>query len=145
MGRTRSPSICDQLDLQAFPLRSVAILTCDLGTALFISIGTGLARGGPGSLFIAYTLYSCVLGLVNNCIAEMNTLMPISGGFIRLAGLWVDEAFGFVAGWNFFLYEALLIPFELTALNLVMSFWNPVVTEPGPTAGVCAAVIICYG
>lgn len=33
-----------------------------IGTALFVSIGGGLYRGGPGSLFIAYTLYSCMLG-----------------------------------------------------------------------------------
>ena len=32
-----------------------------IGTALFVSIGGALAKGGPGSLFIAYTLYSCVL------------------------------------------------------------------------------------
>lgn len=115
-----------------------------IGTALFISIGGGLAKGGPGSLFIAYTLYSCVLGLVNNSIAEMNTHMPVSGGFIRLAGYWVDDALGFLAGWNFFFYEAFLIPFEITALSMVMSFWNPSVTEPGPTAGICAAVIVCY-
>ncbi|KAE8141914.1 amino acid permease/ SLC12A domain-containing protein [Aspergillus pseudotamarii] len=115
-----------------------------IGTALFISIGGGLAKGGPGSLFIAYTLYSCILGLVNNSIAEMNTYMPVSGGFIRLAGYWVDDALGFLAGWNFFFYEAFLIPFEITALSMVMSFWNPTVTEPGPTAGICAAVIICY-
>ncbi|PLB48438.1 amino acid transporter [Aspergillus steynii IBT 23096] len=115
-----------------------------IGTALFISIGGGLAKGGPASLFIAYTLYSGVLALVNNSIAEMNTYMPVSGGFIRLAGNWVDDALGFMAGWNFFFYEALLIPFEITALSLVMSFWNSDVANPGPTAGVCAAVIVCY-
>ncbi|KAF7590699.1 hypothetical protein BBP40_002535 [Aspergillus hancockii] len=115
-----------------------------IGTALFISIGGGLAKGGPASLLIAYTAYSCVLALVNNSIAEMNTYMPVSGGFIRLAGYWVDDALGFLAGWNFFIYEALLIPFEITALSLVMSFWNSEVTNPGPTAGVCAAVIACY-
>ena len=48
------------------------------------------------------------------------------------------------AGWNFFLYEALLIPFEITALNLVISFWSDAVTNPGPTAGICIAVIVCY-
>lgn len=74
----------------------------------------------------------------------MTTYMPVSGGFIRLAGHWVDDALGFMAGWNFFFYEALLIPFEITALSMVMSFWNSEVTRPGPTAGVCAAVIICY-
>ncbi|KAF4125420.1 hypothetical protein GMORB2_4260 [Geosmithia morbida] len=115
-----------------------------IGTALFISIGTSLAHGGAGSLLIAYALYPCILALVNNSIAEMTTYMPVSGGFIRLAGHWVDDALGFMAGWNFFFYEALLIPFEITALNLVISFWSDKVTEPGPTAGICAAVIICY-
>lgn len=115
-----------------------------IGTALFISIGGGLAKGGPGSLFIAYTVYSCVLAFVNNSIAEMNTYMPVPGGFIRLAGYWVDDALGFLAGWNFFFYEAFLIPFEITALSMVLSFWNDQVTNPGPTAGICAAVIVCY-
>jgi amino acid transporter len=27
----------------------------------------------------------------------------------------------------------------------VLSFWSDVVTEPGPVAGICAGVIICYG
>lgn len=95
-----------------------------IGTALFVSIGGGLERGGPGSLFLAYTIYACFLGLVNNCVAEMTILMPVSGGFIRLAGKWVDEALGFMAGWNFFLYEALLIPFEITALTTVLGYWS---------------------
>lgn len=112
-----------------------------IGTALFVSINSGLYHGGPGSLLIAYFVYSCMLGLVNNCVAEMSTYMPVSGGFIRLAGTiprlwnnpnqkliipeghWVDEAFGFMAGWNFFFYEALLIPFEITALNTVLKYW----------------------
>lgn len=111
-----------------------------IGTALFISIGGGLAKGGPGSLFIAYTLYSCLLGLVNNCMAEMGTAFPVSGGFVRMAGKWVDDAFGFMAGWNFFFYEALLIPFEITALNVVLSFWR----DDIPTAAVCAACIVLY-
>jgi amino acid transporter len=40
-----------------------------------------------------------------------------------VSGHWVDEAFGFMAGWNFFFYEALLIPFEITALNTVLGYW----------------------
>ncbi|PHH79392.1 hypothetical protein CDD80_4951 [Ophiocordyceps camponoti-rufipedis] len=115
-----------------------------IGTALFVSIGNGLAIGGPASLLMAYTLYPLLLACVNNSIAEMTVLMPVSGGFIRLAGHWVDDAFGFMAGWNFFFYEALLIPFEITALNLVLSFWEPKMKDPGPTAGICCAVIICY-
>lgn len=74
-----------------------------IGTALFVSIGNGLYRGGPGSLLIAYTIESCFLAMVNNCVAEMNTAFPVSGGFIRLAGKWVDDALGFMVGWNFLL------------------------------------------
>lgn len=111
-----------------------------IGTALFVSIGSGLAKAGPASLFLAYLLYSCLLGFINNCTAEINTLYPVSGGFVRLAGKYVDDAFGFMAGWNFFLYEALLIPFEITALNLVLSFWR----DDIPTAAVCAACIVLY-
>ena len=111
-----------------------------IGTALFVSIGNGLAAGGPGSLFLAYALYACVVACVNNCVAEMIIYQPISGGFIRLAGHWVDEALGFMVGWNFFIYEALLIPFEITALNLVLSFWSDNI----PVAAICAACIVLY-
>ena len=81
-----------------------------------------------------------MLGLVNNGTAEMTTLMPVSGGFIRLAGAWVDDAFGFMAGWNFFLYEALLIPFEITALCTVLGFWSDNI----PAAAVIAVAIVLY-
>ncbi|KAH6898077.1 amino acid permease/ SLC12A domain-containing protein [Thelonectria olida] len=111
-----------------------------IGTASFVSIGTGLYKGGPGSLLIAYTLYSCMLGLVNNCMAEMSVFMPVTGAFIRMAGHWVDEAFGFMAGWNFFIYEAVLIPFEISALNLVLTYWR----DDIPVAAVVAACVVLY-
>ncbi|KAF2093969.1 hypothetical protein NA57DRAFT_47448 [Rhizodiscina lignyota] len=111
-----------------------------IGTALFVSINSALFHGGPGSLFLAYTIYSIMLGLVNNCVAEMSTYMPVSGGFIRLSGKWVDDAWGFMAGWNFFFYEALLIPFEITALNLVLSYWR----DDIPAGAVCGVAIFLY-
>lgn len=72
-----------------------------IGTALFVSIGSGLHHGGPGSLFIAFSVQCIFLAMVNNCLAEMTTAFPVSGGFIRLAGKWVDDALGFMVGWNF--------------------------------------------
>lgn len=72
-----------------------------IGTALFVSIGTGLYHGGAGSLFLAYSIQSIFLAMINNCLAEMSTAYPVSGGFIRLAGKWVDDALGFMVGWNF--------------------------------------------
>lgn len=106
-----------------------------------MSINGGLYLGGPGSLFLAYTIYSIMLAFVNNCMAEMTVYQPVSGGFIRLAGKWVDEAFGFMAGWNFYFYEALLIPFEITALCTVLGYWR----DDIPAAAVIAVCIFLYG
>ena len=86
--------------------RQIQMITIggSIGTALFVSIGSGLVQGGPGSLFIAFTIYCFFLATVNNCMAEMSVFMPVSGGFVRMGSKWVDEAFGFMLGWNFFLY-----------------------------------------
>ncbi|KAI1458943.1 amino acid permease/ SLC12A domain-containing protein [Annulohypoxylon moriforme] len=111
-----------------------------IGTAVFVSISTGLVAGGPGSLFIAYSFYSMMMGLVNNSMAEMAVFQPVTGGFIRMAGKWVDPSLGFMAGWNFFLYEAILIPFEISALTLVLSYWR----DDIPVAAVIAVCILLY-
>ncbi|KAF2137211.1 uncharacterized protein K452DRAFT_353603 [Aplosporella prunicola CBS 121167] len=112
-----------------------------IGTALFVSIGYGLIEGGPGSLFLAFVIYSCMMATVNSCVAEMAVFMPVSGSYVRMGSKWVDEALGFTAGWNFFLYEAILIPFEISALNLVLGYWSKDI----PLAAVCAACIFLYG
>ncbi|KIN04752.1 hypothetical protein OIDMADRAFT_157038 [Oidiodendron maius Zn] len=112
-----------------------------IGTALFVSIGSGLVQGGPGSLFIAFTLYCFFLATVNNCMAEMAIFMPVSGSFVRMGSKWVDEAFGFMLGWNFFLYESFLIPWEISALNIVLTFWSNDI----PLGAICAACSVLYG
>ncbi|KAF2180357.1 hypothetical protein K469DRAFT_794601 [Zopfia rhizophila CBS 207.26] len=58
----------------------------------------------------------------NNCMSEMATYMPVSGGFVRMAGRWVGDEFGIMASRNFFSYKSLLIHFEITATNLALSF-----------------------
>lgn len=73
-------------------------------------------------------------------MAEMVTYLPISSPFIRFAGRYVDEAFGFAAGWNFFVFEAALVPFEVVACNLILHFWTDVI----PTAAVIVVIIILY-
>ncbi|KAI3318134.1 histidine permease [Xylariaceae sp. AK1471] len=111
-----------------------------IGTGLFVSIGGGLAKGGPANLLLGYSVHALMVCLINNSLAEMVCYMPVSGSFIRMAGRWVDDSLGFLAGWNFFLYEAILIPFEITALNLVLTFW----TDKIPAAAICVAVIVLY-
>ena len=54
-------------------------------------------------------------------MAEMVTYAPISSPFIRFAGRYVDEAFGVAAGYNFFIFEDMLVPFEIVACNVIVS------------------------
>ncbi|KAK8054458.1 hypothetical protein PG994_009525 [Apiospora phragmitis] len=111
-----------------------------IGTALYVQIGRGLLQGGPASLFLAFTFWCSVILAVTLCMAEMVTYLPISSPFIRFAGRWVDEAFGFAAGWNFFVFEAALVPFEITACNVIIHFWS----EAVPTAAIITIVIMLY-
>lgn len=111
-----------------------------IGTALYVNIGKSLIAGGPASLFLAFTLWCTVILAVTISTAEMVTYLPISSPFIRFAGRWVDESIGFATGWNFFIFEAILVPFEVTACNLIIHFWSDAL----PVGAVIAIVMVLY-
>ncbi|GME25397.1 hypothetical protein GTA08_BOTSDO01299 [Neofusicoccum parvum] len=71
----------------------------------------------------------------------MTTFMPVSAAFTQHADVWVDKAWGFMIGWNFFLFQALLIPFEITAFDSILTFWRNDI----PSAAVISACIVLYG
>ncbi|KAJ5608386.1 Amino acid/polyamine transporter I [Penicillium hordei] len=107
-----------------------------IGTALYVQIGSGLRTSGPASLFIGFSLCINVRGL-----AEMVTYLPISSPFIRFAGRYVDEALGVAAGYNFFIFEAALVPFEIVAVSLIIKYWTDVI----PVAAMNVVIIVLYG
>lgn len=73
-------------------------------------------------------------------MSEMVTYNPISSPFIRFAGRYVDEAFGVATGYNFFIFEAMLVPFEIVACNLIIKYWTTAV----PDAAMLAIVLVLY-
>ncbi|KAF8635513.1 hypothetical protein AX17_003903 [Amanita inopinata Kibby_2008] len=111
-----------------------------IGTALFVQIGASLTKGGPGSLFLAFTIWCTFILAVNNCLSEMVTWMPISAPFVRFADHFVDPALGFCTGVNFFVFEAALVPFEVVAFNVVLNYW----TDKIPLAAVIVFVLVAY-
>lgn len=70
----------------------------------------------------------------------MVTYLPVSSPFIRFAGRYVDEAFGVATGWNFFLFQAILVPFEMVAVSIVLSYW----TDKIPVAATVSVIIVIY-
>ncbi|KAK0619933.1 amino acid permease/ SLC12A domain-containing protein [Immersiella caudata] len=112
-----------------------------IGTALYVQIGRGLMNGGPASLFMAFTIWCTFILAVTLCMAEMVTYLPISSPFIRFAGRYVDDAMGFAAGWNFFVFEAAMVPFEITACNVIIHYWTDII----PTAAMIVIIMGLYG
>lgn len=64
------------------------------GTGLIISSGTGLMRGGPGSLLIAYVIMGLTVFSVMTALAEMATFATSDRGFPGYATRFADPALG---------------------------------------------------
>lgn len=109
---------------------------------MFVAIGSALTAGGPASLLIAFMIWSSVIWGVNNAMSEVVTWLPLNSAFIRFAGRFVDEAFGVAAGWNFFICEAALVAFEVTACTVIVRFWD--VDGSVPKAAWIAIIILLY-
>ncbi|BCS00754.1 putative general amino acid permease (Agp2) [Aspergillus luchuensis] len=112
-----------------------------VGTVLYVQIGKALIEGGPASLFLAFIIWSAVILCITVCLAEMVTYLPISSPFIRFATRYVDEAFGVAAGYNFFIFQAAMVPFEVTACNLIITYWSDAV----PVAAIIVIVLVLFG
>jgi len=111
-----------------------------IGTALFVQIGSGLIKGGPASLFVAFTIWCTFIIAINNCLSEMVTWMPITSPFTRFAEHFVDPAMGFCAGVNFFVFQCVMMPFEITAFNIILHFW----TDKIPLPAVIVFMLVSY-
>ncbi|BCR84919.1 putative general amino acid permease (Agp2) [Aspergillus chevalieri] len=111
-----------------------------IGTVLYVQIGQTLLEGGPASLFLAFTIWCSVILCLTVSIAEMVTFLPLSSPTIRLAGRFVDEAFGVAAGYNFFVSQVAQIPFEIVACNLIITYWSDAV----PVGAIVAIVLVLY-
>ncbi|KAK8017419.1 hypothetical protein PG993_013745 [Apiospora rasikravindrae] len=111
-----------------------------IGTSLYVQMGSALPKGGPAGLFIGFIIWGGIMWAVNECFAEMVSYMPIPSPFIRFAGEWVDGALGFAMAWNFFLNMAFLVPFEIVAMNIMITFW----TDKVPAEAIIAAMIVLY-
>ncbi|KAK8002043.1 hypothetical protein PG991_014265 [Apiospora marii] len=110
-----------------------------IGTSLFVQMGSALPKGGPAGLFIAFAIWGRVWS-VNECFAEMVSYLPIPSPFVRFGGEWVDGALGFAMAWNFFFCVAFLVPFEIVAMNIMITFW----TDKVPVEAVIVAMIVLY-
>lgn len=94
-----------------------------IGTGLFIGSGGALAVGGPAALLLDWIIIGFMVLMTCQAIGEMAILYPLSGGFYALAVRMLDPAWGFAMGWNYVLQWAVVLPLEITAAGITVSYW----------------------
>jgi len=96
-----------------------------IGTGLFLASGASVSTAGPGGAVLSYLIIGIMVYFVMTSLGEMATLMPVSGSFETYATRFVDPAFGFALGWNYWFSWVMTVPCELAAADIVMKYWFP--------------------
>ncbi|KAF8973746.1 amino acid permease [Flammula alnicola] len=113
-----------------------------IGTGLFLGTANALRSGGPVGLLLGYTMIGSICYCVMISVGEMISLLPIPGGHIKLAERFVDPAFSFAMGWNYWYNWIILLPAELSAASILIGFWNKEI-NPAAWVTICMVVVIC--
>ncbi|CDK28349.1 unnamed protein product [Kuraishia capsulata CBS 1993] len=109
-------------DLQSRHITMIAIGGA-LGTGLLIGTTSALASGGPGSVFVAYSIVGLVVYCVMCALGEMATYIPLPEGFAGYASRYVDPALGFAVGYCYLFKYLIITPNQLVAASLVLQYW----------------------
>ncbi|CAI7603047.1 unnamed protein product [Penicillium pancosmium] len=115
--------------------RKVMMMTfgAGIGTGLWVGTGQALLYAGPAGTALTYTLTAIIVYAQYSSIGEMTTYKPVHGGFIRQCIEYVDPAWGFAIGVNFWFAWVMIIPAEITAAVSVLKYWPE--TDVIPLAG----------
>lgn len=96
-----------------------------IGTGLFVGSGTALAQGGPVGVWLSYIIMGTGVYAVMVALGELCTLFPVPGAITHMATRFVDPAMGFALGYNYWYSWAITTPVELSAIAIVISYWDP--------------------
>ncbi|PPQ89594.1 hypothetical protein CVT25_012339 [Psilocybe cyanescens] len=112
-----------------------------IGTGLFLGTAGSLANGGPVGLLLGYTTMGSICFCVMLSLGEMVAYLPIPGGHIKLAERFVDPAFSFTMGWNYWYNWVIVLPAELSAASVLLGFWRPDI-NPAVWVAMCIVVVV---
>lgn len=74
---------------------------------------------------VAYGIIGIAVYFVMTALGEMATYRPVPGAFETYSTDYIDPAFGFAMGWNYWYCSAMTVATELVASAIVMKFWFP--------------------
>lgn len=96
-----------------------------IGTGLFLASGSAFSSAGPGGALTAYIVMGILVYFLMTSLGEMATLLPVSGSFQTYAKRFVDPAFSFALGWNYWFSWAITVAAEMVAGSIIIKYWFP--------------------
>ncbi|KAG5961840.1 hypothetical protein E4U13_000980 [Claviceps humidiphila] len=109
-------------------LQMIAI-SGSIGTGLFVASGKALQSGGPASLLIAFIVVGVMMYCTCQALGELAVLFPIAGSFSAWATRFLDPSWGFAMGWNYALQWLTVLPLEIIAASLTISYWGETIPK----------------
>ncbi|KAH7022902.1 amino acid permease-domain-containing protein [Ilyonectria destructans] len=100
-----------------------------IGTGLFVASGKALETGGPASLLLAFSIVGTMLFCTCQALGELAVLFPIAGSFSSWATRFLDPSWGFAVGWNYAMQWLIILPLEIIAASLTLSYWDESLTR----------------
>jgi amino acid transporter len=94
-----------------------------IGAGFFVGSGAALAKGGPASLFIDFSIMGIMIFNVVYALGELAVMYPVSGGFYTYSARFIDPSWGFAMGWNYVFQWAIVLPLELVVAGLTVGYW----------------------
>ncbi|EEB09433.1 general amino acid permease GAP1 [Schizosaccharomyces japonicus yFS275] len=97
-----------------------------IGTGFFVGSGKSLRNGGPASLLIDYSIIGVMMFCTVYALGELAVAYPVRGSFYTYATRFIDPAWGFALGWNYFMNYFVTLPLELTTCSMTIRFWTDI-------------------
>ncbi|ELU37892.1 amino acid permease [Rhizoctonia solani AG-1 IA] len=113
-----------------------------IGTGLFLGTAGSLSSGGPIGLLLGYMVVGSICYSVMISLGEMIAYLPIPGGHIKLAERFVDPAFSFTMGWNYWYNWTIILPAELAAAAVLINYWMKERINDALWISICLIVVV---
>lgn len=104
---------------------SMIALGGSIGTGLFVASGSAISSAGPGGALVAYIGIGLMVYFLMTSLGEMATYLPVTGSFATYSTRFVDPAFGFAMGWNYWFNWAITLAVDVSTAAIVLRFWFP--------------------
>jgi amino acid transporter len=99
-----------------------------IGTGLFVGSGTALRSGGAASLPIAWGIVGTIVFCVIHSLGELQCMFPQAGAFSAHATRFIEPSWGFAMGWNYVGLWLVVLPLEIIAASMTVTYWNDSIT-----------------